>query len=69
MGIWGKSKGKGETMTDEEKLAKIEEMMHPGFWGTFDYRRKAILEVLGSKREVWQQENPFRDYYVKNGPL
>jgi hypothetical protein len=46
-------------MTDEEKLAKIEEMMHPGYWGTFDYRRKAILEVLGSTREVWKQEDPF----------
>lgn len=43
-------------MTDEEKLAKIEELMHPGFWGTFDYRREAILKVLGSERGSWQKE-------------
>lgn len=48
-------------MTPEEKLAKIEELMHPGYWGTFDYRRTAILEVLGSKRQVWGQEDPFRE--------
>lgn len=50
----------GNTETAEEKLAKIEELMHPGFWGTYDYRRKAILSVLESDRQVWNQEDPFR---------
>jgi hypothetical protein len=43
-------------MTPEEKLVKIEELMHPGFWSSFDYRRKAILKVLGSERSLWQKE-------------
>jgi hypothetical protein len=51
----GKGKGK-DKMTAEEKLAKIEELMHPGFWSSFDYRRAAILEVLGSERTSWHKE-------------
>lgn len=43
-------------MTDEEKLAKIEELMHPGFWSTFDFRREAILKVLESNRASWHKE-------------
>lgn len=42
--------------TAEEKLAKIEELMHPGFWGAFDYRREAILKALGSERSSWSKE-------------
>lgn len=43
-------------LTDAQKLAKIEELMHPGFWGTFDFRREAILKVLESKRSSWHKE-------------
>lgn len=50
--------------TAEEKLAIIEEMMHPGFWGAFDYRRKAILKVIGSTRKQWDQEDPYRGYRI-----
>ena len=48
-----------EELTAEEKLAKIEEMMHPGYWGAFDYRRYAILKVLGTTGQVWEGGNPF----------
>lgn len=43
-------------LTDAQKLAKIEELMHPGFWGTYDFRREAILKVLGSERTSWHKE-------------
>jgi hypothetical protein len=46
-------------MTDEEKLAKIEELMHPGYWSAMDTRRDKILEVLGSTRREWLGGNPF----------
>lgn len=46
-------------MTDEEKLAKIEELMHPGYWSAMDARRNKILEVLGSTRREWLGGNPF----------
>lgn len=39
-----------------EKLAKIEELLHPGFWSAYDYRRDAILKVLGSTRPSWHSE-------------
>lgn len=42
-------------LTAEEKLAKIEELMHPGYWGTYDFRRAAILQVLGSERTRWDE--------------
>lgn len=56
MGTWIQSKGEGKTMTPEEKLAKIEELMHPGFWSAYDYRREAVLKVLGSERSSWYKE-------------
>ena len=43
-------------ITAEEKLAKIEELMHPGFWSAYDYRREAILKALGSERSSWSKE-------------
>ena len=43
-------------LTDVQKLAKIEELMHPGFWSAYDYRREAILKVLGSERSSWHKE-------------
>lgn len=46
-------------LTDQEKLAKIEEMMHPGYWSAMDGRREAILKVLGSTRQEWKGGNPF----------
>lgn len=36
-----------------QKLRKISDLMHPGHWGTGDYRRNAILKVLESNRDVW----------------
>lgn len=44
------------TETAEEKLAKIEELMHPGFWSAYDYRREAIMAALGSERTSWHKE-------------
>ena len=49
----------GDSLTPEQKLAKIEEMMHPGYWSTFDSRRDKILEVIGSTRKEWRGGNPF----------
>lgn len=46
-------------LTADEKLAKIEEMMHPGYWSAMDGRREAILKVLGSTRQEWKGGNPF----------
>lgn len=40
----------------EEKLAKILDLMHPGYWGTYDYRREAILKVIDSGRTVWNRD-------------
>lgn len=48
-----------ENLTAEQKLAKIEEMMHPGYWSAMDTRRDKILEVLGSTRREWRGGNPF----------
>lgn len=41
------------------KLREIEDLMHPGYWGTYDERRDRILKILGSTREIWS-----RDPYV-----
>jgi hypothetical protein len=40
----------------EEKLKQILDLMHPGHWGTFDYRREAILKVLDSGRTRWDND-------------
>lgn len=41
------------------KLAKISEMMHPGYWSTLDPRREAINAVIDNGRTEWKGGDPF----------
>lgn len=49
-----------DLQTSSEKLKKIEDLMHPGYWGTYDRRREQIMRVLGSTREEWTGD-PYLD--------
>jgi hypothetical protein len=42
----------------EEKLSEILDLMHPGHWSAFDYRRAAILRALGidGSKLVWDKD-------------